>query len=97
VRAASPSMMGFGVLVILFGVALDFALGSLIPGRTGRCRLVLVPRRGASICFEGIALSSADQLLAILKKRASAHGERASGEAGIDPVGADRALDHPEQ
>src|SRR5258706_4010952 len=47
VRAASPSMLGTGLLIALIGLGLDFVLSSLVPGLAGKSRVVVVPRRGA--------------------------------------------------
>jgi hypothetical protein len=69
-RAASASLFGFGALVTLLGLGIDFALASLWPGATGRCRLVLVPRRGRVLCVQDVDPALADALLAILARQA---------------------------
>ena len=51
VRAASPSMLGTGLVIALLGLGLDFAFSSLVPGLAGRTRVVLVPRRGGVLCI----------------------------------------------
>jgi hypothetical protein len=65
-RAASLSMVGMGALLALFGLGVDFALASLFPGTTGRCRLVLVPRKGSALCIGSVDPVLADRLLARL-------------------------------
>jgi hypothetical protein len=65
-RAASVSMFGMGALVALFGLGIDFALASLVPGSSGRCRLILVPRRGALLCIGSVDPALADRLLSRL-------------------------------
>jgi hypothetical protein len=62
-RAASLSMLGMGALLALLGLGIDFALASLLPGSTGRCRIVLVPRRGSVLCIGSVDPALADRLL----------------------------------
>jgi hypothetical protein len=69
VRAGSPSVAAIGLAAIALGIALDFFLSSLNPGRLGRCRVLVIPRRGSSLCVGGLDLSSADALLARLRSR----------------------------
>lgn len=68
-RAASLSMVGFGALVLMAGIAIDFALASLLPGTGGKCRLLLVPRRGAAVCVGSVDIAAADALLGAIAKR----------------------------
>jgi hypothetical protein len=63
VRAASPSLLLFGIVVVALGLALDFALSSLAPTARGRCRLLLVPRNGAKLCVAGVDMERADAAL----------------------------------
>jgi hypothetical protein len=63
VRAASPSMLGTGLVLAMLGLGLDFALSSLVPGLGGRTRVVLVPRRGPIVCVALVDPASADVLL----------------------------------
>jgi len=67
-RAASASMLGAGALVALLGLGLDFVLSSVVPGHTGRCRVILVPRRGAVVCIGSVDRAAADRLLARLAR-----------------------------
>ena len=69
IRSASFSLAIVGLLVVLAGVALDFALVSLLPGRKGRCRLVFVPRRGSATCVGWVDAAQADLLLKGLAPR----------------------------
>ncbi len=69
IRTASLSLAGVGVLVVIAGVALDFALVSLFPGRKGHCRLVFIPRKGAATCVGWVNASKADSLLAGIVSR----------------------------
>jgi hypothetical protein len=63
VRTASPSMLLTGLVVIAVGIGLDFLLGSLAPGATGRVRIAFVPRRGAAVCVGGLDPKRADAAL----------------------------------
>jgi hypothetical protein len=92
-RAASPSMLGTGLLVALLGLGLDFVLSSLVPGLVGKSRVVFVPRRGAVICVTAVAPARADALLAELAKapRPTSGRSGPSVEAGRADRGADEA------
>ncbi len=68
-RAGSPSVAAIGLATMTLGIALDFVLSSLIPGRLGRCRMLVVPRRGSALCVGDLDLASADALLARLGTR----------------------------
>jgi hypothetical protein len=69
VRAASFSLIAVGMLVILLGIGLDFALSSLLPGRKGKCRVMFVPTRGATVCLAQVQVEAADSTLAALARR----------------------------
>lgn len=66
VRAASPSLLAWGLAIVALGLAIDFALSSLAPGARGRCRLLLVPRDGSGLCIAGVDTARADAVLARL-------------------------------
>ena len=91
VRAASPSMLGVGLMVALFGLALDFTLTSLVPGLKGRTRVVFVPRRGGVLCVGSVNPSRANRLLAALAKSErrtaspSSPAVSVGAELGTDP------------
>ena len=63
VRAASPSLLGVGLVIVVLGVAADFALGTLIPGTRGRCRIAFVPRSGATLAVGDVDVKRADDAL----------------------------------
>jgi hypothetical protein len=63
VRAASPSLLLTGLVVIVLGVAADFVLGSVLPGSKGRVRLVFVPRAGKALCVGDVDATRADDAL----------------------------------
>lgn len=64
VRAASPSLLLLGLVIIALGIAADFVLGSLIPGTRGRCRVVFVPRVGATLAMTDVDAARADDVVA---------------------------------
>ncbi len=63
VRAASPSLLLTGLVVIALGIALDFLLGSLAPGAAGRVRVAFVPRKGPIVCVGNVDAKRADAAL----------------------------------
>jgi hypothetical protein len=69
VRSASPSLLATGLVIVAVGIALDFALSSIAPSATGKCRLLLIPREGPKVCIGGIETKRADAALALLAKR----------------------------
>jgi hypothetical protein len=66
-RAGSPELLGIGALVLAAGVGLDFLLESAGSGLRGRCRVVLVPRRGPALAMSEVDQASADAALALLR------------------------------
>ncbi len=66
VRAASPSLLAWGLAIVALGLAFDFALSSLAPGARGRCRLLVVPRDGSRLCVGDVDTARADAVLARL-------------------------------
>jgi hypothetical protein len=64
VRAASPSLLLTGLVVIVLGIAADFVLGSALPGAKGRVRVVFVPRTGKALCVGDVDAARADDALA---------------------------------
>ena len=68
VRAASPSLLAWGLAIVALGLGIDFALSSLAPGARGRCRLLVVPRDGSRLCIGDVDTARADAVLARLSK-----------------------------
>ncbi len=64
VRAASPSLLGAGLVIAILGIAVDFVLSSVVPGTRARCSVVLIPRRGKRLCVGGVDMQAADAMLA---------------------------------
>ncbi|AUX42937.1 hypothetical protein SOCE26_043770 [Sorangium cellulosum] len=67
-RAGSPELLGMGALVFAFGAALDFGLSHLGTASRGRCRVVLVPRKGPALALAGLERDAADLALARLPR-----------------------------
>lgn len=67
-RAASPSLIGQGLLVVMLGIGLELVATTLVPGSRGRCRIVLVPRRGSAVCVGELDIDAADRTLARLRR-----------------------------
>jgi hypothetical protein len=84
VRAASPSMLGTGLIIAILGLGLDFVLSTLVPGLEGKSRVVMVPRRGAILCVAAVNPARADALLARLAKGTSGQAATAVESRGAD-------------
>lgn len=67
VRAGSPDLLGLGALIFGIGVALDFAISHLVPASRGRCRVVVVPRKGRAVAVTGLDPALADAALRKLR------------------------------
>jgi hypothetical protein len=63
VRAASPSLLLTGLLIIGAGVLLEVLLGSVEPGSTGRCRILFVSTKGPTLCISHLDPKRADSAL----------------------------------
>jgi hypothetical protein len=64
VRAASPSLLLVGLVIVALGIGADFVLGTLLPGSRGRCRMAFVPRTGPILCVGDVDVRRADAALA---------------------------------
>jgi len=69
VQSASPRLIGYGLLALIVGVALDLAIMSLVPGLTGKCRLVLSAKGGPPVCVSHLDAQAADRFVADLSRR----------------------------
>jgi hypothetical protein len=70
-RAASPSLLLTGILVVAAGIFVEMLLGSIEPGTAGRCRVVLVPARGKAVCVARLDRARAEAALARLAAKGS--------------------------
>ncbi|RYE92122.1 MAG: hypothetical protein EOO75_07385 [Myxococcales bacterium] len=69
VRAASPSLLLQGLLLVAVGVAIELGATALVPGVRGRCRVVMVPKKGRALCVGEVDATDAQALLATLPRR----------------------------
>ncbi|MBK8257147.1 MAG: hypothetical protein IPK82_31305 [Polyangiaceae bacterium] len=67
VRAGSPDLLGLGALFFALGVALDFALTHFLPARQGKCRVLVVPRKGRSLAVTNLDPALTDAALRRLR------------------------------
>jgi hypothetical protein len=63
VPGGSPPLLGLAVLFIVLGLLLDFGLSSLADSVRGRCRVVVVPRKGRPLCIGALDAGRADAML----------------------------------
>lgn len=69
VPGGSPPLLGLGLLLIALGIGIDFALTTLSDGVRGRCRLVVVPKKGRRVCVGQLDPRQADRMLNALAER----------------------------
>jgi len=67
VRSGSPDLLGLGALLFAVGVALDFALAHVLPATRGRCRVLVVPRKGRAVAVTNLDPALADAALRKLR------------------------------
>ena len=64
VPGGSASLLGMAVLLMVLGLAADFVLSGASDNARGKCRLVVVPRKGRRLCIGMLDPRRADQMLA---------------------------------
>jgi hypothetical protein len=69
VPGGSGPLLGLAALFIVAGLSVDFVLSSAGDSLRGRCRVVVVPLRGRTLCIGGLDPVRADALLAALVER----------------------------
>lgn len=75
VPGGSGSLMSMAVALIVAGLAIDFVLSSGLDGMRGKCRLIVEPRHGRTLCLAAVDPVRADAMLANVTAVASgAHG-----------------------
>lgn len=65
-RSGSPSLLALGAGVVALGVIVDLVFSILLPGKTGKHRVIFVPRRGRSYAVRIKDELAADEALATL-------------------------------
>lgn len=68
-RAGSPELLGLGAALVVLGLVLDYLLASVFTSSRGRCRLVIVPRRGGALALGRVDPALADLALGRLRGR----------------------------
>lgn len=68
----SWALVGWGLLLVALGVVVDFALTALNDGVRGRCRVVILPRKGRRLALQQVDPERAD---AVLRRVARATGQ----------------------
>ena len=74
VRVGSPAWLAIGFLIMLVGLGVDFALSSLKGAVKGRGRLIVVPRKGRTICVAAVEPRQVDEMLSTVRNRLAPHG-----------------------
>lgn len=70
VPGGSATLLGLAVVFILVGLLIDFGLSSLSDSVKGKCRLVVVPRKGRAVCVGSLSPSQTDAVLSNIAERA---------------------------
>lgn len=68
VLAGSPELLGIGALLIAIGVGLDYALEHVMVSGKGKCRVVIVPRKGPALAVGRVDPAEADSALGRLAR-----------------------------
>jgi hypothetical protein len=70
VRAASPSLLFYGLLIVAVGAGLDFLLAAFGGGPGGKCSVVFVSRDGTALAVRDVDSADADRALGQLTRTA---------------------------
>ena len=70
VPGGSFPLLGLAALIIALGLLIDFGLSSMADSARGRCRIVVVPRKGRPLCIGELDPGRADAMLAGVAARA---------------------------
>ena len=63
VPGGSATLLGLAVFFIVLGLVIDFALSSLSDSVKGKCRILVVPRKGRALCVGSLSPRDADAVL----------------------------------
>jgi hypothetical protein len=63
-------LVGMAVLLIVLGLGLDFVLSNAADSARGRCRVVVVPRKGRTLCVGALDPTRTDAMLANIAEAA---------------------------
>ncbi len=74
VAGFSPTLVGLGLVCVLVGIGLDLLLSGLSDAVRGRCRLLIVARRGSGWAVSGLEPAQIEPFLAALRQSQAARG-----------------------
>jgi hypothetical protein len=72
VPGGSASLFGLAVLMMIAGLALDFTFSNAADTVRGKCRMLVVPQRGRTLCLGSLDPARADAMLATIAEAARA-------------------------
>jgi hypothetical protein len=72
VPGGSASLFGLAVLMMIIGLALDFTFANAADTARGKCRMLVVPQRGRTLCLGSLDPARADAMLATIAEAARA-------------------------
>lgn len=67
VRAGSPEFLAVGAALVVLGLGVDYALSHVGTAAKGRCRVLLLPRKGGAVVMADVDPSLADAALLRLR------------------------------
>lgn len=70
VPGGSATLLGLAVFFIVLGLVIDFALSSLSDSVKGKCRILVVPRKGRTLCVGSLSPRDADAVLSSVAEQA---------------------------
>jgi len=70
VPGGSATLLGLAVFFIVLGLVIDFALSSLSDSVKGKCRILVVPRKGRALCVGSLSPRDADAVLSSVAEQA---------------------------
>lgn len=72
VPGGSASLFGLAVLMMVLGLAVDFTFSNAADTVRGKCRMLVVPQRGRTLCLGSLDPARADAMLATIAEAARA-------------------------
>jgi hypothetical protein len=83
VPGTSPPLLGLAVLMMVLGLLLDFGLSALSGRATGKCRIVVVPRKGPTLCIAALDSERADAMLSRLAENSALNSSLMAPATGL--------------
>lgn len=72
VPGGSASLFGLAIVMMVLGLMLDFTFSSASDTVRGKCRMLVVPQRGRTLCLAALDPARADAMLATIAEAARA-------------------------